>query len=694
VQERKFSCGYTLESVVPCGYTLACKYFPHAFVLCRLLQDASFFGHHQIMRSLRTAALTCTAEWVSFAIEDVNVDGEIPLTHSERFVGAKSLWERLNAIDIAELTSSPFRFDIKLKFASADRELSAAAKISQAVVSLQILNGIHLPPFIDFVDIIESALRLDIMSGWLFSVADIVKTPVCILMGTIRAFIANILECLTSMPILQSQTQIVSMITTVFKTANSFVAFEAYNGAGLQLLKGSIKLFRALLQHLLAIDEAEELGSDGLLCQCFRVLFSAENIKSYDTRIVAMFGRATCGHLMSESARIAFDRRNSTAFAVIGDYLWDVVISMYDEETTDSPELWLLFGQLLIFSCQFALASPPIYSVKILTLSHKCIELLGVSFDPSVAYAVASLAKVCSEKVALEIMNQIISIDRDHSLLNATFCSLALRLDAANMTHTFQTLVDAAGDQTKNKAHSMRLMELTLIASQQSEFKDVWNVFGARFFTVALSALGVADNVDRDCDVLASCSLLQRLLSSRDVITLEVDDLARLLSEISVAVGCGISVKRAKPLSGKVYAACTELFLLTFQRYTKYLYGCVPLVVCVLHCLLERALHDELSEVETAHRGQRFTRVCEVLVPHKDVYKKHLIGLVLVYIRSVCNDLSSAKKVSILPAVFYLLDSLTTYETKQLNALMDTRDRVIFRFIYQSYQKMHSYKGQ
>lgn len=55
---------------------------------------------------------------------------------------------------------------------------------------------------------------------------------------------------------------------------------------------------------------------------------------------------------------------------------------------------------------------------------------------------------------------------------------------------------------------------------------------------------------------------------------------------------------------------------------------------------------------------------------------------------------TTIKGAALLPGIFSLLDSLSIHEMKQLNVSMDTSSKATFQSIYQTYQKLHAYKGQ
>ena len=88
------------------------------------------------------------------------------------------------------------------------------------------------------------------------------------------------------------------------------------------------------------------------------------------------------------------------------------------------------------------------------------------------------------------------------------------------------------------------------------------------------------------------------------------------------------------------------------------------------------------------------SRVCELLIPHKDIFKKHVVGLVLCYIRALNIDMNSTTKSRLTPSINALLDMCSDFETRQINAMIDVSSKALFAPVFQSYQKFYQYHGQ
>ena len=90
---------------------------------------------------------------------------------------------------------------------------------------------------------------------------------------------------------------------------------------------------------------------------------------------------------------------------------------------------------------------------------------------------------------------------------------------------------------------------------------------------------------------------------------------------------------------------------------------------------------------------QEFRKVCELLPEHKDIFKKHMMHLVLYYIDGIQKSMDPWIKTELEPSIFSLLDSLSEFETKQMNTLMNATTKALFQSVFKNYKK-HEYKGQ
>ena len=89
-----------------------------------------------------------------------------------------------------------------------------------------------------------------------------------------------------------------------------------------------------------------------------------------------------------------------------------------------------------------------------------------------------------------------------------------------------------------------------------------------------------------------------------------------------------------------------------------------------------------------------FFRLCELLIPHKEIFKKHVVGLILCYIKALSEGMSPATKTKLMPSIYALLDVCSEFETRQINAMIDVPSKTLFAPVFKSYQKFYQYHGQ
>jgi hypothetical protein len=109
---------------------------------------------------------------------------------------------------------------------------------------------------------------------------------------------------------------------------------------------------------------------------------------------------------------------------------------------------------------------------------------------------------------------------------------------------------------------------------------------------------------------------------------------------------------------------------------------------------LEECLYGELDDLGIIDRGHKFGRLCELLLPHGEVYKKHVLCLVVKFVEALKRDMDPIRRNSLSSAIYSLLDILQQHETKQLNSMLDDMGRALLRTVHESYKKQHVYKGQ
>jgi Urb2/Npa2 family len=361
--------------------------------------------------------------------------------------------------------------------------------------------------------------------------------------------------------------------------------------------------------------------------------------------------------------------------------------------------------------------------------------------DEALYYAVACIVNTKpAAEVSLSALREIIQVGHPHDLLDASFCHLVSDLDGKHLEVVLRRLLLLRDDEQEDDgnggpctrsslplAHRLRFLDFILLYGTKESHVECIAQFGRHVFLLALQALYKHHPAQRTSTTMACCrwtegiihgtKLLTELIKRRDLISLRERDLALILAHLSAVLGPG---GRQNETTTTVYLACIRLFSFLQQRFPKQLHTCAPSVISVMHSFLRHAMivnvvdasttitsqQQRLLDQDISIRAQEFSRVCELLISHREVYKKHIVSLVLAFVQcssatkddennnGIDGTMPLTVREALVPAIHFLLDTFSVYETKTLNAHMDLRCKTTFRSIYQSYQKVHTYKGQ
>ena len=200
----------------------------------------------------------------------------------------------------------------------------------------------------------------------------------------------------------------------------------------------------------------------------------------------------------------------------------------------------------------------------------------------------------------------------------------------------------------------------------------------------------------RSDSVLEVSALIADMASKKDMMVLRERDIALILARITSTVSLGNELvdDQRTETQLKGFNATFSLVSLFLQRFSKQVHSCVPSLVISLTSMLQFALSSSLTTDSMSLCGQKFSRLCELLLPHGDVYKKHIICLILRFVNAMREDVHPVAKKSLLPGIYCLLDIIQDHESMQLNSMLDEECRAILRSIHEGYKKIHVYKGQ
>ena len=317
----------------------------------------------------------------------------------------------------------------------------------------------------------------------------------------------------------------------------------------------------------------------------------------------------------------------------------------------------------------------------------------------SISYLVGCLAMAKPSRIVRqELTYQLLLANLKQSDMFLTpLCILAKGMETDEFDDFLSKLTSNIIDVTATTI-KLRIVRMIVLSVTKESQIDVLANHSATIMNNCLQVMTqVARQIDINSDsILEVSSLIVDMASKKDMMVLRERDialiLARITSTISLCEELGETEITETQL--KAYDAGFSLVSLFLQRFSKQVHNCVPSVVISLTTMLQFALSKSLPVTSMSVCGQKFSRLCELLLPHGDVYKKHIICLILRFVNSFRQDVHPTAKNSLLPGVYCLLDIIQEHETMQLNSMLDEECRALLRSIHEGYKKIHVYKGQ
>lgn len=239
---------------------------------------------------------------------------------------------------------------------------------------------------------------------------------------------------------------------------------------------------------------------------------------------------------------------------------------------------------------------------------------------------------------------------------------------------------------------TLRLLRLLLVSTDQLDRRQLIATLGAEVLGVAIEGLRTDPN-NEPIQNNAAAQCLIELTKHKDIITLKERDIARILSEICCSLDDTNLNKHCDAYFEHVLSACAVVVSL-IQRFPKQLYTCVASLILILRKLFWVVLHSDQNDLQLVDQGRAFARLSEMLGAHKEVFKKHILGLIQDFVDALSDNMTLVRRKALTPAVCFLLEMLTDYEVNQLSALLDTTKKAVFRSFYENYQIWHVYKGR
>ena len=468
-----------------------------------------------------------------------------------------------------------------------------------------------------------------------------------------------------------------------------------------EFLRASQRVVESIAGSCLSVFQQYTEPSTALI-GCFRdLMMDDRDIDDAERCVLMTFSRSLAKRLLVYFQSNSLAKQNDSIHGIIYPFIISTRQAFGASDAFCSKSEYVQAEKILLDGDLARLASQ-LMTIPTETLDMSVVEKFLESRNTAVRraaeyYLACTVASGHAPHSTAELIIDI-CLAGSNQLLDATFCGLVCAMEANDMRGLLGRLTREAHAPTDGKLHALHLFLLILEHVRIEGALMEVSQYARAFFTLSVELLCPFDGTDLSswvggCNLGAS--LLIALTDNKDIMVIRERDLGLILAQVVSAMGGGSFWKpNVAPVDGGVYSLCFLLVSTLLQRFPKQLYACVPSVISTIHVLLKHAIYGALSDEEIMRRAQVFTRLCELLIPHREVYKKHVLVLILEFIAALRIGIHPSRSKGIQPAVYCLIDMLSQYETEQLNTIMDTTSKALFRSVYQNYQKTHFYKGQ
>jgi Urb2/Npa2 family len=664
-----------------------------------ILHDASFYEIPTMSRRLGTNVASLVAITIQNALQaSVNPSNEF--LHSQ--------WATLSPEEVDRMCAK-----ISTPIFSSEHIHHVKIKLNKCALILEVVNGVRIPIWEECEEgilVAESVLRLECLCfPMLAETGGDLNDVVIRLVNSFWQTLARVLTSLSQKDFQQwagpKNERVVLLLSGILrKSAKLLGYFPMETVLQHDTLDSCKTITGSLLKKMLSNSELPQ----NEMCRVLESLYFADKdeLQNEHFVVLANFACKLLNVYGTEGDCPPSNVARHNVFRTVEKLLWRDAVKRFDQPGTSQ----MVQAQCTRFFADMLEASAAIpgdqetkrgsVESNILQMVKAYIKRTKAKLDTELrpfAYLISVLARVrptAVQEFGLELM---LLGNNDGLLFKTPFWAIFTRcMDSEELIKYFDHLLGQKSDERiETQLNVTHALILSLTDPTQV---DVFRNYSRQVFNVCLKAMaqsGFTLEVN-DRTFHRASSLMTDMASRKEIFAFRERDIAVVLAHTS-AVMRMITANDAKSTMGarvNVFEAIFSLLSSILQRFTKQAHSCVPSVVITLTVMLDFSLHCSLPETEAMACGQKFSRLCELLLPHGEVYKKHILCLIVRFVDALGGELESARKKSLLPAIYCLLDVIQQHEIMQLNSMLDEMGRALLRSVHEGYKKVHIYSGQ
>lgn len=681
-----------------------------------LLRDPNFYEAPNILLHLGPASISCAAELIQKALVSRGGFREVIYKGADLLCPIRrSSWLPMDPKQMNSIIEGKFEIDVNTDWEVKVDEVKEY--LFGALRCLMILNGLQAPLWDGCkysLDAFDSVVRLDLLCRTLAHTLYPIGQVALELVSLLRETQVNVLKGSQGCPAsrrLGDKETFGKLFTCLFSSTTMLLDVDSSRSAQIQLIKSSRRLIEVVVDYCIANPDHFVGLHNGVKSIFQSSLEPSEN----EFLVLVTFGRSiimrlTASSASAESNSIHSEEYDPLATAEVTDRiqnsLWHNALEYaFGQKDCDSfmKEKSILFLAEILKGSTIQSGKTWFSQQKRRSIEEgviaRCKLLRGdlsIRETRSTSYLVACLALADPSPSTRREIATIMLTPRSKltSSLENVLCTLLKDMNLGDLTGFLEKI--ASPDY--QSASQLRIFHLLILNLTSPNQLDIISKFSRRFLAKSLHLLVEEQESFKSLGSGIACAtnLIVEMASNRAVISIRERDIALILASINTSMNKKNtqSTLGFRPVASQVYDSCFTIVSFLLQRFSKQLFYCVPSLMSTMTVMLRHSLYGELPEVEVINRGQKFSRLCELLTPHADVYKKHVLCIVVEFVNALRGKMDLVRKDRLAPAIYCLLDILQQHEKMQLNSMLDDMGRALLRSVHESYQKIHVYKGQ
>jgi hypothetical protein len=288
------------------------------------------------------------------------------------------------------------------------------------------------------------------------------------------------------------------------------------------------------------------------------------------------------------------------------------------------------------------------------------------------------------------LLHHLLESSESGPVETTVLCHLLLRSKPVHLRHFLDQILSVLPFSQTGKYWD--ILRLLLQSTKRLDLRELLGKYGNRIFVASVDSLVASKSSDLQM-LRSSANMVLELMRHRDVVLVKERDISRFLSQVCCLLKAN-KIESGYQVEPDLFSISCSLVTSLTQRFPKQIYSCISTFILALQKLFQAVTYSWEKESIISEKTRELSRLFELLIEHREIIKKHVLGIIADFVSALKADMTSIRKKALTPLVNSLLELISEHEISQLNTLLDTTGKALFRSHYEAFQKWHTYKGQ